>query len=235
MKQILLAILFVSGLNAYADRDQPVHPGAGNRKGNENSARITALATGQPVYGGNACPQNSMRVAFAPDFLSFSILFDQFVATVNDGTTAKKDVMQCDAMIPIQIPDGMQMEITRVDLRGFLGLPAQAHGQLHSVFNFRGPGGDHDKINLHYQFQGPVTDNYLLSTDAMDANAPTPVTEASHCGGQTVLRVMSELRLAAPPKAGMATVTLDSIDASGETVYYVNWKACSVAPKAHRQ
>jgi hypothetical protein len=227
-KVFLTSLLLVFTFHANADRDQPVHPGAGRVRGNENSARVTALATGQPVYGGNACPQGTMRVVFAPDFLSFSMLFDQFVATINDGTNSHRDVMNCDAMIPMHIPAGMQMEITRVDLRGFLGLPVQAHGQLHSVFNFRGPGGDRDKINLHFQFQGPVTDNYLLSTDAMN----TAVSEASPCGGDTVLRVMSELRLTAPPKAGMASVTLDSVDSSGQTVYYVNWKTC---PQTHSQ
>src|SRR4051812_20663248 len=100
------------------EKERPLKRGHGNRHGNERSARITSLAVGEPVYGGNACPQGTMRVAFAPDYLSFTLLFDQFVAKIPDNVPGNHDGMACDALIPLQIPSGMQMEITEVDFRG---------------------------------------------------------------------------------------------------------------------
>src|SRR5690349_15433855 len=108
-----LALLFVS-LNAFAvDRDQPLHPGAGHGRGNEHSGHVSSLPMGQPSYGGAGCPAGTMQIVFAPDFLSFTVLFDQFVVQT-DGSVGKPSVMECDALIPFQIPAGMRMQITRV-------------------------------------------------------------------------------------------------------------------------
>jgi hypothetical protein len=238
MRNALLFFTALICLNTFAaDKDRPFKPGPGHFRGNEHSNILTVLQTGQPVYGGNACPQGTMRVAFAPDFLSFSMLFDQFVAQVSN-TGAKRDVMACDVLLPVTIPAGQQMEITRVDFRGFVGLPDKSRAELHSVFNFRGPGGDRDKINLSYQFQGPVMDNYLISTDAMNSNnGQTDVSEVSPCGGNVVLRVATQLHLVSQVKGQDASVTLDSVDGSSHAIYYVNWKACTAgnSPREKRQ
>lgn len=217
---------FVTGFSISAlarDKDREFKKERPHHRGNENSQRVTSITVGQPSYGGNGCPQGTMRAVFAPDNLSFSILFDQFVAEVSDSKP-RRDVISCEAYIPIAIPDGMQMEITRVDFRGFVGLPDRAQAQLHSIFNFRGRGGDGDKMNLRFRFQGPVMDNYEISTDAMQAQQDT---ELSPCGGSFHLRVMNQLRLVNPAKGQPASVTIDSIDGQQNAVYYVNWRACS--------
>ncbi|MGZ3723436.1 MAG: DUF4360 domain-containing protein [Bdellovibrionales bacterium] len=225
MTKALLVLLCTLSWNAFAkDRDHSMQPGNPHWHGNERSERPGRFNSGQPAYGGNGCPQGTMQVIFAPDFLSFTVLFDKFVA---QSTDSPHSVMSCNAVVPMQIPDGMQMEITRVDLRGFAGLPAQARATLNSTFNFSGPGGDRDRINLNYQFQGPYTDNYLISTDAMNENTQTPVSEVSPCGGQASLRITTELRLQSPIKGATASITLDSIDSSSHAIYYVNWKSCT--------
>jgi hypothetical protein len=221
-KFLLLYVALTFSIYAFAgDRDRPLRPGHRNQRGNENSERVTSLTVGDPSYGGNGCPAGAMRAVFAPDNLSFTMIFDQFVAEVATDQKMKRDVMNCDALIPMQIPAGMQMEITRVDFRGFIGLPAGTRAALHSVFNFRGPGGDKDRINLHFDFQGPVMDNYELSSDAT-TGAPT---EVSPCGGNVRLRIMNQLKVVSP-KREAASATLDSVDGSSHAIYYVNWKTC---------
>lgn len=206
-----------------ADRERSMRRGHGQRRGNEASEAVSQVTVGNPSYGGNGCPQGTMRVAFAPDNLSFSLLFDQFVAEVSDPTLAAKDIMACEALIPIQIPNGQQMRITRVDLRGFAALPERAKGMLHSVFNFRGRGGDGNRLNLRYNFEGPLMDNYELSSDAL---APGD-SETSPCGGNFQLRIANQLRVRTPKKGERASITLDSIDGAAEAIYFVSWHSCN--------
>lgn len=220
---LLLAGAFCALAHA-RDVDRPLKPGRPHWQGNERSERPGRFSPGQTTYGGNGCPQGTMQVVFAPDFMSFTVLFDKFVISDNSGSGAT--VANCDALVPMQIPAGQQMEITRVDLRGFAGLPDGAKGVLKSTFNFRGNRGDKDRITLNYQFQGPYADNYIVSTDAMNENSPTPQTEVSPCGGQAWLRINTTLRVNAKGKGQTASLTLDSIDSSSHAVYYVNWKSC---------
>jgi len=216
----LLLILLFSNLSIAQERggDRPFRPGKGVRRGNENSERVSMIRTGQVSFDGNGCPEGSMRAVFAPDNLSFTLLYDNFVATVDPTTLGKRDVMTCDVLIPIEIPAGMQMEITRIDFRGFVALPDRVKAQLQTIFNFRGRGGDGQRLSLINRFQGPVMDNYEITADA--------VSEASPCGGSTTLRATTQLKVISQNKAETSTITLDSIDGSSNAVYFLNWKKC---------
>ncbi|GIL16996.1 MAG: hypothetical protein BroJett040_07470 [Oligoflexia bacterium] len=252
---IILGIQFA--LDAAEARDRSVDMGRKrpDRRGNERSVAVTQVQIGNPQYSGNGCPDGTMRVSFAPDYLSFTILFDQFVAELKPGSESQNpgtrpgrggggqgigrgsgnnpirgpgpgrlnlDVMTCDAMIPMAIPQGTQMEITRVDLRGFASLPEKSRGVLQTVFNFRGRTGDRDRMNLRYQFQGPVSENYFLSSDQI-VNSNT---EVSPCGGQFYLRIQNRLQIVSTLANQEAILTLDSIDGANNAIYFVNWRAC---------
>jgi hypothetical protein len=238
MKKIFalsLAFLTLATLSLEAgarNKDRDFRRGKGGRRGNENSERVTAISVGQANYQGNGCPAGTMQAVFAPDNLSFSILFDQFVAEIQ---TKGRDVMNCSALIPISIPNNVQMEITRVDFRGFVNLPSnKSKAVLNSVFNFRGPGGDRDRMTLHYRFDGPSTTDYEISTSTLnDAGQTVDQTELSPCGGSFNLRITNQLVVQS--KEPGAQVTIDSIDGSSNAVYYVNWRACSATKKPHNE
>ncbi len=216
---IFLALISSQSFAANLEREKVFHPGRGRERGNERSERVDRIRTGELTHGGSGCPQGTMRAVFAPDSLSFTLLFDGFIAETVPGVKRTKDVMQCEALIPIEIPDGMQMEITRVDFRGFAALPHRgAWAQLHSIINFRGPRGDGSRMNLRYQFMGPLVEDYEISADN--------VSEASPCGGNTTLRTMTQLRLVNNARHEASSITLDSIDGSSNAVYYVNWRKC---------
>lgn len=222
---LLIGLLVFTAVTEAREREKPLRPGRGHRRGNENSQPVSQVNIGNPNYGGNGCPAGTMRVVFAPDNLSFSLLFDQFVAEVSTPAMANRDVMACDTIIPMQIPDGMQMQITRVDFRGFAALPDRARGSLHSVFNFRGGQGDGNRMNLRFNFMGPLMENYELSSDSM---APGEVV-SSPCGGSFNLRIKNQLNVRAPKRGESASITLDSVDGSSEAIYFMNWQACERA------
>jgi hypothetical protein len=220
---LILSMLVMVSVADAGDREKPLRPGRPQHRGNENSPAVSQVTVGAPVYGGNGCPQGTMRAVFAPDNLSFSVLFDQFVAEVTDPAAATRDIMACDILIPIQIPPGLQMKITAVDFRGFAALPEKARGMLHSIFNFRGRGGDGDRMNLRFAFNGPKTENYELSSEDLSPGN----TETSPCGGAFHLRILNQLRVQTPKKGERASLTLDSVDGSSEATYFVNWQTCS--------
>jgi hypothetical protein len=213
------------------DRDRPFRKGRGGFRGNERSERPGHVVPGKLSYGGNGCPAGTMRVAFAPDNLSFTMLFDSFIADTSDG--ARRDAMSCDALLPITIPEGQQMEITRVDYRGFANVPAKGKGVLRSVFNFAGRGANRDRISLRFRFDGPVSENYEISSGDMGNGRALPQTEVSPCGGEAHLRLHNEVKVTAP-RGQQAQLTVDSIDGSSNAVYYVSWSACRRTGTARR-
>lgn len=225
---ISLGLLLALSATAEAfqrDRDGSFNRGRGGpNRGNERSERPNRVPVGRPSWGGNGCPAGTMQVQFAPDNLSFTILFDQFVAETDGSRGSRRDLMTCDALIPIEIPTNMQMEITRVDYRGFVNLPAGAQARLHALYNFRGRGGDGDRVNLRFNFQGPITENYTLSTDLINRGGSG--TEISPCGGSTTLRVFNQMQVISRRPGEAAQATIDSIDGQANAIYYVNWKAC---------
>ncbi len=231
-KTILAALLFSLFAASFAfaepirERNRDFFRGRGGFRGNERSERPGRFFPGRLQHAGNGCPDGTMRAVFAPDGLSFTILFDQFVADTADG--GRRASMACNALLPITIPEGQRMEITRVDYRGFVNVPARGKASLRSVFNFverRGGERDKDKINIRFNFSGPVAENYELSTgDLNDGRGPNE-TEVSPCGGDTFLRIRNEAQVVAP-RGEQAQLTVDSIDGSSNAVYYLNWRAC---------
>lgn len=195
-------------------------------KGNERSERPGRFQPGKLQHAGNGCPAGTMQAVFAPDGLSFTVLFDQFVADTEEGK--RRDNMRCDAILPILIPEGQRMEITRVDYRGFVNVPQKGKASLHSVFNFverKDRDREKDRINIRFSFAGPLMENYELSTGDMNGGEGLKDTETSPCGGQAFLRIRNEVQVRAP-KGEQAQLTVDSVDAAGNAIYYVNWKSC---------
>lgn len=228
---------FTAELANARDNERGFRRGRGGFRGNERSERIGRIGMGNLNYAGNGCPEGTMSLSMSPDNLSFSLLFDSFTAEVGAGAQRMRDVMSCQIVIPFDIPEGTQMEITRVDFRGFVTIPEGGRGALHSVFNFfdrgRGPqdrGNMRDRMNIRYQFAGPITENYEISTGVINERG-APETEVSPCGGRAYLSITNRLQVNAGRRGETASATIDSIDGSSNSVYYVNWKKCEVRPE----
>jgi hypothetical protein len=237
-------------------RGRPSDQGRGQR-GNESSERPKRPAQfGRPErdrnredkenqreQATNGCPDNTMSIAMAPDNLSFSVLYDQFIAKTQAsqrGQGGRQTLVRCLARVPIDIPDGMRMAITRIDYRGYANVPAGSVASLRSAYAFvgansfigmrpdngRGRGGPNRGmgdaiVNFDYNFSGPVDEEYLLSSTAF-----TEKDAVSPCGGSAVLALRNVLRIR-NQKPADATVTVDSMDGKGELVYYVRWESCT--------
>jgi hypothetical protein len=226
----------VQAQNRMMDIERNWRKGTPNRRGNENSTRPPSI----PRLGGirrdeererrdnvsdpatTGCPNGSFNVTFAPDGLSFSVLFDNFVASTAATSAAnnKNTTLRCHLVIPMEIPMGMKMLITRIDYRGFASLPQNSTGVLRSTFAFKKSGEAHN-VNLNYQFAGPTNENFVISSDVLSDQQAV-----SNCGGLNNLRVSNVLRIK-NKKPADAMLTLDSLDGAAEQlVYFVSYSPC---------
>lgn len=224
----LIALCLLLPASAFAEVEMSPHPP--RHRGNERSERVREahMDPRQITYSGSACPEGTVTVTMAPDNLSFSVFFDRFSSEVAPGQNGV-DRKNCRIMVPLEIPEGMQLGITRTDYRGFAELPARARGQLRSSTAFHGlrpdgrPSGEFSQpVDLRYEFVGPVSQEYAVTSGVLTAQQYSP------CGGFMRLMMDTNMMLHNQSRDQTATVTLDTIDAAGELIYYVNWQKCSV-------
>ena len=235
MKIFSLIMLF-SALNAFAGPSdmQPNDPGS---QGNERSERVSNIQVSDPVYAGNACPNGSLHISWAPDFLSFSVIYDRFVAQIANAHLDANgnrifDRVICNAAVQIQIPDGMQMSITRVDYRGFTDLPQGATALLNAQVAFTQgfrPIPNAQTLDLRYYFQGPKSEDYFLSSGIVPGLPVAQTAYSSSCGGPNRLNINNNLRVMTNGPGVLAQATLDSVDGTGNAVFFVNWQRCAAA------
>lgn len=223
---LIFVVLIFSNASIARDLDRDMRRGHGNARGNERSERVDRVETHQPISSGNGCPANTMNVVFAPDNLSFAVLYDQFIAQITNVSVDRRSVMTCNTVVPMVIPAGIQMEITRVDYRGFVGLPDRAQAALSSVFNFRSRMPSRDRMNLRFNFMGPLADDYVVSSDVLSQDKEISNVVVSPCGGAADLQIMNRLYVTTQVAGQQASVTLDSMDAAANATYFVNWRKC---------
>ena len=183
----------------------------------------TDIETGTPIYFGNGCAKNSVSIAFAPDSLSFSVLYDEMVAGVSASDHRRSRHKTCEVFIPITLPKNTALSIENVDYRGFAALPTSGHASLKATYGFWPSvhGFRFDGNHFKRKFKAPYMDEYQISTDAFAKDhKPT-----SACGGKVYLYLGDRLNLHAK-KGADAQITLDSVDGALGNHYSLALKRC---------
>jgi hypothetical protein len=177
---------------------------------------------GKAWFAGSGCPKDTMSVTWAPDNLSFSVIFDQFVASVGPAEKKSFDRKSCNVIIPMTLPKGLSLVVEKVDFRGFILLPAKGAAEFLSLHNFLPSFGDRffrKPASIRQVFKGELADDYVLSSDKDVQSSP--------CGGLVFLNIRNQLTLRAP-KGEDGQMTLDSYDGSGRTEFKLSTKKCRV-------
>lgn len=235
-----LPILLLLSLNQIAharSENRQMNHQVPNSRGNENSERpVDRIRANDPVYGGTGCPAGTMRVAFATDNLSFTILYDNMVAQIRSSAGERIANVTCNLEIPMTVPAGMQLSISRVDFRGFAGLPANVRAGIGAQLSYQQqnprtgafqPVGD--MLNLSAPFYGPVNGDFVVSSGVMPRSTPS----TSPCGGNVKLMVRGAIEIGARVPTD-AQLTMDSLDGSTDAIYYLNWSRCGNGPNNSR-
>jgi hypothetical protein len=173
-----------------------------------------SLEAGGAEYSGTGCPEGSLSIATSPDQTAVTVLFDRFTLEAGGNSARKQDRKECRIEIPVQVPQGMRVAVTRVDYRGFISLPAQAHATLSVRNAFKGNSGP----GVNERFRGEMEQEFSFSTPSQMKWSP--------CGGLDEISVVTQATLHSNKE--LAVLTLDSQDSSSTRgfIYHLEWKKC---------
>lgn len=193
--------------------------------GAEAGVRAQVPDSGQPfvqaiTYGGTGCPQGSVGQSLSNDRLSYTLIFDSFVASTGPAVPAAEQTKSCEVKLALSVPAGTSIWVETSTARGYTQLPEGMSSTLgvEMVLSNPGKSGEHGKGNppdhsgvsrrvSSTEFEGAVAKDYT----AVDAH---PYAVHADCGGTAT--VSKDLTLTYTVKLeksqAQAQMTVDSLD-----------------------
>jgi hypothetical protein len=176
---------------------------AGALAASPTAAANTPLPIQNIAYSGNGCPQGSVGQSISSDRISFTLIFDSYVASSGPSVPATENSKACRVDILLSLPHGWHFTGATFVRRGYVQLPTGVTGraELASTVN-----GHARRADAAVSFVGPVAQDYLATTSLKATRG------LGRCNGATqTLSLLGSLRLGG--STGMqAQITNDSID-----------------------
>lgn len=175
------------------------------------------ISLGNPDFGGNGCPKGSVSAILSPDGSELSILFDAY--TVEASGSKKVDQKHCNLNIPLHIPSGISVAITKMDYRGFSSVPEGANAELEvdSFFTGIAAHGPKHKAKLKAKTHG----NFFLSNQLA-----TPAVIWTPCGKDLNLKILSSLKATTNSSGEQTLAALDTLDLAAGLDYSFQMRSC---------
>jgi len=171
------------------------------------------------TYGGSGCPQGSVGQSISADRLTFTLIFDNYIATVGPGTPITNSRRNCQLNIKLHVPQGWAYTVFSADYRGYMYLDPKVKGTHKSIYYF---AGDTRQVSTESDFIGPQDKDYL----AHDAIGVTSLVWSS-CGATAALNVNSQVRIDNSANTnGQGQLTTDSHDGNFQHVLGFQWRRC---------
>ena len=174
------------------------------------------------IYAGSGCRAGKAAVSHSPDLSTFTIIFDDYEATIGPGSKLSDHVKICNLNFKVNYPPGYQYTIYKNDFIGNALLEKGVTLQHSSSYWFAGFVGD--KPRFHSTLVGPYNSDYTL-IDTLATTVWSP------CGASTTLNINTQLALTStnPQAQGMVnTSTLDFLRGNQyQHTYGVKWRRCS--------
>jgi len=170
------------------------------------------------VYGGTGCPQGSLGSFISDDRQTFTLIFDQFVASIGPGVAVAQNRKNCQINLDLRYPSGFQYSIFSTSYRGYVGLDSGVNGLQSTNFYF---SGQTSQSTTSTSFKGPTSGDYEI-VDDVDLVS----TIWSPCGAQSALNLNSQVRLTTSSTTARGMITDDSIDGKITFVVGVQWQKC---------
>ena len=173
------------------------------------------------IVQGNGCPEGTYSVALSPDGTELSVLYSAFTAETD--ATHFFDFANCNIAIPIDVPDGITINLLGIDYRGLALIPSGGTGTLSRDYFFAGTQGPHlsssvDIYDMFYQF---------YYSDEI------PFEIWSECGDDVIARSNVTIFVTRPifNSPGEAMMTLFSIDYELSVLFHLEWEHCPTQKK----
>ncbi|KUJ19422.1 uncharacterized protein LY89DRAFT_642471 [Mollisia scopiformis] len=170
------------------------------------------------TYGGTGCPQGSVGSFISDDKQTFTLIFDNYVASIGPGVAVTENRKNCQINLDLSYPSGFQYSVFNTVYRGYVGIDAGVTARQQSTFYFSGQSA---QCSTGTNFSGPKSGDYSV-TDSL------PLTSVvwSPCGASTALNINSQVRLASTSTSGTGQITDDSVDGKITFVVGVQWQTC---------
>lgn len=178
------------------------------------------------TMSGSGCEESSASASISPDFKDLSLLFDNHVVEIGNGspnpklTTLQKN---CRVDVDIYVPRGWQYAFKSVDYRGFAALPASAYG-FHRLATMSANSIVPSLREVTHK--GPINLDYTFHVET----SPTRYVWSTCLSGSHTMIFYSQLGISFYPKMSdrsNAIVSLDSSDFSMRQSVGLIWKKCS--------
>ncbi len=189
-----------------------------------------ALAPGQVsieyvALEGRGCPAGSVAVQLAPDASSFTVLYDQFQLDGRAASLAEIKT-ECKVTIKLRKPLLLGFAVESMDMRGFIQLDAgvRASQKVTVKSGAVGPIRQLQSDFGYEQWQGPVQQNYLIST-----LKPIRRPEILNCippRKDTKIEISSKLQIQNLSSGRVGLMMVDSADGRMVQKYNLRWTNC---------
>jgi hypothetical protein len=114
------------------------------------------------AYGGSGCAQGSVGLSIANDRMSFTLIFDQFIAVNAPNTPTAAKRVNCDVLVNLHIPPGSGDVCFAGDHRGYVQLPAGGRGNADAKYDFHSQGYGRTRVGKGSEaLAGPVAKDYV--------------------------------------------------------------------------
>ncbi|MDT4994040.1 MAG: hypothetical protein QOH97_3932 [Actinoplanes sp.] len=170
---------------------------------------------------GSGCPDDTAVVTVSPDNTAFTISYSQYTAQVGVGAPPTAFRMNCQIGLNVHVPQGFTYAIASAQYRGFAHLEPGAYGSESANYYFQ---GEPQSTKKRHNFYGPLDIDWQAN-DYIGVGALSFL----RCGERRYLNINTELRLSAGTSNRWTTtslLTMDSTDASLDTIYHVAWRHC---------
>lgn len=170
-------------------------------------------------FAGSGCPAGSVATNVSPDLQAFTLLFDNYIAEVGDGVSAREKRKNCVVNVDLDFPQGWAYTLFTVDYRGYIDLERNLVGTQQTSYYFQGSSAT---ARLASNISGPVARDYQIRDTLGIASLVW-----SPCGASRSLNMNTEVRIDnTRNRLGAGLMTLDSIDGQLKHIYGVQWRRC---------
>ena len=178
-----------------------------------NKLNCTKAGIESIKYRGSGCKQDSVSYSFSEDRTSFTVIYDNFIATSGPSIPISESIKECRLTIKINSPKDLEYSFEGVDYRGYTQLDQNVNLTQSSFINFS--GFNHTK---EIKTLGPFDGDYLFH-DEIEQDV------WSGCRSQTLLKLNH--RIVVERRGDVqGFVTSDSSDGTVLHRYGMKWREC---------
>ena len=180
-----------------------------------------SLQIGTPRILGTNCSSQNSSVALSPDGNELSLIYDDYRVGTDRSQNLKSS--HCTLILPLTLPAGYHLKITKADYRGFNSLPEKSSSEFLAEYRFEGEVNQETRKKI--KFNGPLL-NEFYETHTVHSKSP--------CSTQVNLLINTLLSIESKNLNENAFLQVDTLDVSQpyrkkdrKTRFQLSLKKCS--------